>query len=102
MADCGGPAGAHASRRHQKPPLRPRALAKWLKFDNSYFTAVRDKADPELLVLATDAALYEDPAFAAHATKYAESQGAFFEDYAAAHVKLAELGVEWEGEPITL
>lgn len=34
------------------------------------------------------------------AEKYAESQEAFFEDYVKAHVKLSELGVLWDPEPI--
>lgn len=35
---------------------------KWLKFDNSYFTTIPDKAaDPELLKLSTDRVLFEDP-----------------------------------------
>lgn len=37
------------------------------------------------------------------AEKYAASQDAFFADYAQAHAKLSELGVEWvEGGPVTL
>lgn len=35
-----------------------------------------------------------------YAEKYAEDEAAFFDDYAKAHVKLSELGVEWEGEPV--
>lgn len=35
-----------------------------------------------------------------YAEKYAESQDAFFEDYAKAHLKLSELGVKWDPEPI--
>lgn len=35
-----------------------------------------------------------------YAEKYAESQDAFFEDYAKAHLKLSELGVQWDPEPI--
>lgn len=34
------------------------------------------------------------------AEKYAESQEAFFEDYVKAHLKLSELGVQWDLEPI--
>lgn len=37
-----------------------------------------------------------------YAEKYAESQDAFFEDYAKAHLKLSELGVQWDPEPIHL
>ena len=35
-----------------------------------------------------------------YAEKYAESQDAFFEDYTKAHLKLSELGVKWDPEPI--
>lgn len=38
-----------------------------------------------------------------HAELYAADQPAFFKDYAVAHVKLSELGVEWEaGAPVTI
>lgn len=36
---------------------------EWLKFDNSYFVEVKAKRDEELLVLETDACLFEDPDF---------------------------------------
>ncbi len=35
-----------------------------------------------------------------YAEKYAADQDAFFADYAKAHAKLSELGVEWDPEPI--
>jgi hypothetical protein len=35
----------------------------WLKFDNSYFTDVKAQDDPDLLVLPTDAVLFQDDAF---------------------------------------
>ena len=35
-----------------------------------------------------------------YAEKYAESQDAFFDDYVKAHMKLSELGVKWDSEPI--
>ena len=37
-----------------------------------------------------------------YAEKYAVDQDAFFEDYAKAHAKLSELGVEWDPEPIAI
>ena len=71
-------------------------------FDNSYFIetkkAAGGKGDPELLSLDTDKTLFTDPGFAPFAEKYAKDQDAFFADYAAAPVKLAELGVEWESK----
>lgn len=33
---------------------------------------------------------------------YAKDQDAFFADYVEAHLKLSELGAEWEVEPFTL
>lgn len=36
------------------------------------------------------------------AEKYLEDQDAFFSDYVESHLKLSELGVEWDGEPVTL
>lgn len=36
------------------------------------------------------------------AEKYAADEKAFFSDYVKAHLKLSELGVEWETAPITL
>ncbi|KAL9313621.1 hypothetical protein ACSQ67_019073 [Phaseolus vulgaris] len=63
---------------------------QWLKFDNSYFK------DEDLLVLPTDAALFEDPSFKVYAEKYAEDQEAFFKDYAEAHAKLSNLGAKFD------
>jgi L-ascorbate peroxidase len=62
---------------------------QWLKFDNSYYTCARD---PELLRLETDLALETDPAFAPHYKRYAESEAAFFAEYADVHKRLSELG----------
>jgi L-ascorbate peroxidase len=75
---------------------------EWLKFDNSYFKEVKAKQDDELLVLETDDVLFQDEGFRPHAEKYAEDQDAFFADYVKAHLKLSELGVEWDSEPIML
>ncbi|KAK9853614.1 hypothetical protein WJX84_003084 [Apatococcus fuscideae] len=74
----------------------------WLKFDNSYFKAVKKQDDSELLVLDTDNALFVDEDFRPFAEKYAADEKAFFSDYVKAHLKLSELGVEWETAPITL
>ncbi|MCO5563475.1 hypothetical protein L7F22_017117 [Adiantum nelumboides] len=38
---------------------------EWLKFDNSYFREIKEKRDEDLLVLPTDAVLFEDPGFKA-------------------------------------
>ncbi|DBB16818.1 hypothetical protein WJX82_007272 [Trebouxia sp. C0006] len=73
---------------------------EWLKFDNSYFKDVKKHDDPDLVVLATDECLFADEGFRPYAEKYAESQDAFFEDYTKAHLKLSELGVKWDPEPI--
>ncbi|XP_073285977.1 probable L-ascorbate peroxidase 6, chloroplastic/mitochondrial isoform X1 [Primulina huaijiensis] len=70
--------------------------AQWLKFDNSYFKDIKEKKDEDLLVLPTDAVLFEDPSFKEYAEKYAENQDAFFKDYAEAHAKLSSLGSKFE------
>ncbi|XAR62817.1 L-ascorbate peroxidase [Bertholletia excelsa] len=69
---------------------------KWLKFDNSYFKDIKERKDEDLLVLPTDAVLFEDPSFKVYAEKYAEDQDAFFKDYAEAHAKLSNLGAKFE------
>ncbi|XP_061359956.1 probable L-ascorbate peroxidase 6, chloroplastic/mitochondrial isoform X2 [Gastrolobium bilobum] len=69
---------------------------QWLKFDNSYFKDIKQKKDEDLLVLPTDAALFEDPSFKVYAEKYAEDQEAFFKDYAEAHAKLSNLGAKFD------
>ncbi|KAG7032809.1 L-ascorbate peroxidase T, chloroplastic [Cucurbita argyrosperma subsp. argyrosperma] len=69
---------------------------QWLKFDNSYFKDIKERRDEELLVLPTDAALFEDPSFKVYAEKYVEDQEAFFKDYAEAHAKLSNLGAKFD------
>lgn len=68
----------------------------------SYFKVIKTPEDEDLLVLPTDACLFEDEGFRPFAEKYLADEAAFFADYAASHLKLSELGVEWEGEPVTL
>ena len=70
------------------------------QFDNSYFVEVKAKRNADLLVLPTDACLFADEKFAKHANKYAQSQAAFFQEYAASHKKLSELGVKWNAAPV--
>ncbi|XP_023550083.1 probable L-ascorbate peroxidase 6, chloroplastic/mitochondrial [Cucurbita pepo subsp. pepo] len=70
--------------------------AQWLKFDNSYFKDIKERTDQELLVLPTDAVLFEDPSFKVYAEKYVEDQEAFFKDYAEAHAKLSNLGAKFD------
>ncbi|KAL3513643.1 hypothetical protein ACH5RR_026360 [Cinchona calisaya] len=69
---------------------------QWLKFDNSYFKDIKERRDAELLVLPTDAVLFEDASFKEYAEKYAADQGAFFKDYAEAHAKLSNLGARFD------
>ncbi|XP_024976158.1 probable L-ascorbate peroxidase 6, chloroplastic/mitochondrial isoform X1 [Cynara cardunculus var. scolymus] len=69
---------------------------KWLQFDNSYFKDIKERRDADLLVLPTDAALFEDPSFKVFADKYAEDEKAFFDDYAEAHAKLSNLGAKFD------
>ncbi|AQK71676.1 L-ascorbate peroxidase S chloroplastic/mitochondrial [Zea mays] len=101
---------------------------EWLKFDNSYFKEMKlfflneiqdmkflsqlpwkEQKEQDLLVLPTDAALFEDPSFKivlaltenlwhiqVYAEKYAEDQEAFFKDYGEAHAKLSDLGAKFD------
>ncbi|KAK4481305.1 hypothetical protein RD792_012190 [Penstemon davidsonii] len=69
---------------------------QWLKFDNSYFKDIKERRDEDLLVLPTDAVLFEDPSFKEYAEKYAVDQVAFFKDYAEAHAKLSNLGAKFD------
>lgn len=85
-----------------KPGGQPWTV-NWLTFDNSYFKEVKAKRDADLLVLPTDAAVFEDEGFRPFAEKYAEDQDAFFKDYVEAHLKLSELGSKFvDGGGITL
>ncbi|CAM8980224.1 unnamed protein product [Rhodiola kirilowii] len=69
---------------------------QWLKFDNSYFKDIKERKDEDLLVLPTDAALFDDPSYRVYAEKYAEDQEAFFKDYAESHAKLSNLGSKFD------
>ncbi|KAA8538444.1 hypothetical protein F0562_028010 [Nyssa sinensis] len=69
---------------------------QWLKFDNFYFKDIKERRDEDLLVLPTDAVLFEDPSFKVYAEKYAEDQDEFFKDYAEAHAKLSNLGAKFD------
>lgn len=51
--------------------------------------------DPQLLWLPTDNALETDPELKSFFFTYAQSQQAWFHDYAAAHKKMSELGAKW-------
>lgn len=68
------------------------------QFDNSYFVEVKAKRDADLLVMPSDACLFEDDGFRPHAEKYAASQADFFSDYAQSHKKLSELGAKFEDQ----
>jgi ABC-type glycerol-3-phosphate transport system substrate-binding protein len=68
---------------------------EWLKFDNSYFVDVKEQKDADLLVLPTDACLFDDEGFRPHAERYAADQEAFFKDYVESHLKLSELGAKF-------
>lgn len=73
----------------------------WLTFDNSYFrpspsrlTSPAHEVD-DLLLLPTDKTLFLSPEFAQYAELYGRDEKVFFEDYAKAHKKMSELGVQW-------
>ncbi|KAK4359082.1 hypothetical protein RND71_021311 [Anisodus tanguticus] len=69
---------------------------QWLKFDNSYFKDIKERRDENLLVLPTDAVLFEDSSFKEYAENYAVNQDVFFKDYAEAHAKLSNLGAKFD------
>ncbi|XP_020573587.1 probable L-ascorbate peroxidase 6, chloroplastic [Phalaenopsis equestris] len=69
---------------------------QWLKFDNSYFKDIKERKDEDLLVLPTDAVLFDDPSFKIYSEKYAKDQDSFFKDYAEAHSKLSNLGAKFD------
>ena len=57
-----------------------------------------DRACSTKIFLTLSQVIFTDPKFKPVAEKYATNEAAFLADYAAAHVKLAELGAEWESE----
>lgn len=62
-------------------------------FDNSYFVEIlKDVPDPDLLRMASDLALLDEPKTKSLCEMYAKDKAAFFADYTDAHVKLSELG----------
>ncbi|TFJ80668.1 hypothetical protein NSK_008094 [Nannochloropsis salina CCMP1776] len=64
-----------------------------LVFDNAYFKELLAKeADPSLLKLPSDLTLLDTPSMSKWVKLYAEDEQLFFRDYAAAHLKLSELG----------
>ena len=54
-----------------------------------------DAKTKTLMMLPSDLALIEDPALKKHVEVYSKDAGAFFRDFAAAYVKLSELGVKF-------
>jgi len=78
-----------------------------LVFDNSYFTEMVEKTyalglsaqgcpqhthSSGTMMLQSDLALLEDPAFKVHVERYAADQSAFFDDFVSAWIKLQENG----------
>lgn len=89
--------GAHTLGRAHKD--RSGFEGPWTKvpvvFDNSYFVEIlKDEPDPDLLRLASDLALLDEPETRALCELYAKDEAAFFSDYSDAHVKLSELGFD--------
>eukprot|EP00871_Galdieria_phlegrea_P000847 jgi/Galph1/1763/GphlegSOOS_G443.1 len=83
---------AHKDRSGYEGPWTKSPLV----FDNSYFVEIlKEKPDPELLRLASDLALLEDPNTKKLVEAYAQDKELFFRDYVEAHKKLSELGAEW-------
>jgi L-ascorbate peroxidase len=64
--DCLSPAGKAETKYTKDGPGNPGGqswTADWLVFNNAYFKDVKASSDTELLVLPTDAAVFEDAAF---------------------------------------
>ena len=87
--------GAHALGRAH--PDRSDFDGPWttepLKFDNEYFQNLLEPKEG-LLVMPSDQALVEDESMRPWVELYARDKDRFFEDYAKAHHKLSELGME--------
>ncbi|KAK9838595.1 hypothetical protein WJX84_006190 [Apatococcus fuscideae] len=62
-------------------------------FDNGYFRLLLGGKIPQ------DSVLLEDPELKMFAVEYARSQALFFQDYAAAHEQLSNLGTSLAREP---
>jgi|EP00966_Prymnesium_polylepis_P090763 L-ascorbate peroxidase len=54
--------------------------------------------DKECGSFHTDRVLRTDPGFKPHFEEFAQSQAAFFAQYAASHKKLSELGAKFDAE----
>eukprot|EP01036_Dinobryon_divergens_P025822 gene25822-34410_t len=111
---CNNSSGDQGATTHTRSDAFPRADGKpgvgmpggrswtinWLHFDNSYYKNVlefcKGNGDNKLLVLPTDAALYECPEFRPYFLKYAQSQDEFFQAYVGAHKKMSELGAKFK------
>jgi L-ascorbate peroxidase len=92
-----GHGAAHTPYTKDASGARPRGGSSWTKnwntFDNSYFRElIAAKQDAHLLRLPTDLALLEDPSFLEHVKRFAEDEAVFFEEYAAAHLRMSEAG----------
>jgi cytochrome c peroxidase len=70
------------------------------KLDNGVeqFMNIDEEDGTELMMLPTDIALREDPAFKGYVTKYAEDKEVFFADFSKAFAKLIELGIERDAQ----
>lgn len=89
--------GAHAlGRAHkERSPFDGPWTKDPLKFDNSFYQEIlKEDPDPKLLRMASDMALLDEPELRALCETYAKDQDLFFKDYALAHKKLSELGMD--------
>ena len=92
-----GHGAAHTPYTKESGTARPRGGSSWTKnwntFDNGYFRElVAAQKDAHLLKLPMDLALLEDSEFSQHVLRYAQDESVFFEEYAAAHLKMSEAG----------
>ncbi|PPD94703.1 hypothetical protein GOBAR_DD08239 [Gossypium barbadense] len=67
-----------------------------LTFDNSYFKELLSGTGADIMQLPSDKVLVSDPVFRPFVEKYAADEGEFFADYANAHLRLSELGLDGE------
>ncbi len=64
-------------------------------FDNSYYKeALKSDADSKYLRTNMENGMRDDPQLSQIMEEYAQDQDVFFEDYAAVHTKMSELGCD--------
>lgn len=68
----------------------------WLQFDNSYYQRpYKDPYNKDLLWLPSDQAVFTSPECTKYFELFAAHQDCWFEEYAAVHKKMSELGARF-------